>query len=110
MSHNLRIGTNLRLLRQQAAMTLEEVGEVLGVSMQQVQKYESGANALPLASVAVLADLFGVSSDALFNDRATFPSGLNDDLDVLALCCTIVAVHDPVLRRKIHRVVEILAA
>lgn len=91
-------------------MTLEEVGEVLGVSMQQVQKYESGASALSLASVAVLADLFGVRADALFHQGATFPSGLEADQDVLALCCTIVAVHDPVLRRKIQRVVEIMAA
>lgn len=107
---NRRIGANMRFLRQDAGLTLEEVGNVLGVSMQQVHKYESGVNAPSLAAVAVLADLFGVPAETLFHRGATFPGGMECDRDVLDLCSAIVAIPDPVLRRKIQRVVEILAA
>ncbi len=92
-------------------MTQAAVGDVLGVSMQQVQKYESGANALPLAAVAVLADLFGVSADMLLRQEGGMPPGdAQNDRDMTALYYTIAGIHDPALRRKIHRVVEILAA
>jgi transcriptional regulator with XRE-family HTH domain len=110
ISQNLIVGANLKSLRQGAGMTMEDVAALLDVTFQQIQKYESGASAVPLAALPILADAFGVSADVFFEQDATFPGGVETDHDVMSLCFTIVAVHDPALRRKIRRVVEILAA
>lgn len=111
IEQNRRIGRNLRALRTQQGLTLHDVAGVIGVSYQQLQKYETGANRLPLAAVPPLSDFFGVPADALFAGDATFPGGMEGDGgDALSLCLAIAAVQDPALRRKIRRVVEILAA
>lgn len=105
-----RVGANLRLLREDAGYTLADLAAHLGVSYQQVQKYETGENAMPLSAVPILADLFGVSADVFFSEGETFPGGIEGDVDILGLCFTIASVHDPVLRTKIRRVVEVMAA
>lgn len=66
-SDNYVIGRNLRRLRRDAKMSLQEVGDILGVSYQQVQKYETGANRLPLQCVPPLCDLFGVPAEAFLD-------------------------------------------
>lgn len=109
---NRRIGRNLRALRAERGLSLHDVAGVIGVSYQQLQKYETGANRLPLSAVPPLSDFFGVPPDALFAGDVTFPGGVegDDDGDALSLCLAIAAVQDPALRRKIRRVVEILVA
>ncbi len=105
---NLRIGASLRNLRHINGLTLQNLADILGISYQQVQKYEAGTNALPLAFLPVLADFFGVSADYFFQDMSA--STLSSDDDILSLCLSIAAVPDPVTRHKIRRVVEIMAA
>jgi transcriptional regulator with XRE-family HTH domain len=107
---NSVIGANLRNLRQINNLSLQNLGEILDVTYQQVQKYETGVNALPLASLPVLADFFGVSADYFFQGTSDFPAGLDSDDDILSLCLSIAAVPDPMMRYKIRRVVEIMAA
>jgi len=44
-----------------AGITQEEVGKVLGVSFQQIQKYENGANRISAGRLYVLASLLNVT-------------------------------------------------
>jgi transcriptional regulator with XRE-family HTH domain len=52
-------GTKIRGYRNQAGLSQAEVGEKLGVSFQQVQKYERGTNRINGERLNQLADLFG---------------------------------------------------
>jgi len=50
------IGRRLRNRRRLLDLTQAEVGERCGVTFQQIQKYEAGMVALPIARLVALAD------------------------------------------------------
>lgn len=52
---NRHIGDRLRLLRGKQRLTLEYIGELLGVSHQQIQNYESGKNRLTAEALFILS-------------------------------------------------------
>ena len=60
-----RTRRRLRELREQAGLSLEEVGRHAGMAASTVSRLESGARRLTLAHLAPLARALGVSVDAL---------------------------------------------
>jgi transcriptional regulator with XRE-family HTH domain len=54
------IGANLRKLRKEAGLSQQKLGRVLGVSFQQLQKYETGRNRLPVDRLYTLKHFFDV--------------------------------------------------
>lgn len=101
------IGQNVRALRLGAGMSLEDVGEHLQISYQQVQKYESGSNRLPLHHIPSLCDLFGVPAELFLQGLMSGRGAQADDLTRVQLC--VARVTDQDLRQKIVRVVDILS-
>lgn len=73
------VGANLRRLRNQHGLTLQELASQLGMSHQQLQKYETGSNRVSAGVLYHIARVFCVPVDALFEgaddgsnpDRAT---------------------------------------
>ena len=59
------LGRNIREQRLARGWPLQHLAKLLGVSYQQVQKYEKGANRLPGHMLVALADEFGCSTDEL---------------------------------------------
>jgi transcriptional regulator with XRE-family HTH domain len=53
------------MLRMQMGMTQHDLGKLLGVTFQQVQKYEKGLNRLSFANAMRLAKIFDSSLDQL---------------------------------------------
>ena len=51
-----QIGERLRRRRVQLGLTQEQVGQVLGLSYQQIQKFERGANRVSAARLLLLAE------------------------------------------------------
>ncbi|MDB5490190.1 MAG: transcriptional regulator, family [Micavibrio sp.] len=102
------IGQNAKALRLGAGMSLEDVGEHLQISYQQVQKYEAGSNRLPLHHIPLLCDLFGVPAD-LFLQGLLPARGMRVDDDMTRVQACIARVSDQTLRQKIVRVVDILS-
>src|SRR5580693_3751494 len=68
---NLGIGHRLRYVRTMRGLTQSQLAATLGVSFQQIQKYENGTNTLAAAKLAALTRHLGVSADFLL--------GLADD-------------------------------
>ena len=60
------VGANIRRLRGQNGLTLQEFASQLGISHQQLQKYEIGSNRISAGVLYVMARAFSVSVDALF--------------------------------------------
>lgn len=63
----MKLGSNIRMLRQRKGLTQEQVSEKLGVSYQAVSKWETGANTPDISLLPALAALFDVSIDTLFS-------------------------------------------
>ena len=93
-----KTGEILRQLRKKSRLSLKEVGAVLGISYQQVQKYESGVNRIPLTVLPDLCDLFGVSAETFLGGVAA-----EMDEDVLAVHLAMQTIPSDELRRKILR-------
>tara|TARA_R100001086_G_scaffold194634_1_gene111496 strand:+ start:231 stop:605 length:375 start_codon:yes stop_codon:yes gene_type:complete len=62
---NTEIGKVLRDLRLSAGMTQSKVANYIGVTFQQVQKYEKGTNALSITKFVRFCNLFEISGDQL---------------------------------------------
>jgi transcriptional regulator with XRE-family HTH domain len=60
------IGETIRRLREQRGLTQTGVGEMLGVTFQQIQKYERGTNSIAAARIPGLCNALGVSLEELF--------------------------------------------
>ena len=78
----MKIGENIRALRQRKMLTQEQLAMHLGVSSQAVSKWETSANTPDIALLPGLADLFGVTIDALFGrETLPMPAGLPQEDD-----------------------------
>ena len=55
------IGMRLRARRMEMKITLQELGDALGISSQQVQKYEQGVNRIGPSRLIQLANVMGCS-------------------------------------------------
>ena len=72
------VGDKIRKLRLDRNMTLAELGSELGISHQQLQKYETGTNRLSAGMLSNVADVLRVSIEELFED-AIAPKGRSPD-------------------------------
>ena len=102
------IAKNLRALRECAGFSQVDIAAFLGISYQQVQKYEAGINRIPLQMLPILCDALGVPVEAFFSGVTygqTRPDSEWHDLQT-----SFSRVQNSDMRRKIIGVINILAA
>ncbi len=88
---DITVGENIRNLRRERRMTLAELGDELGISHQQLQKYETGANRLSAGMVHATAEVFNVGIESLFDDGArAIAEGKSDPADELRSECFFI--------------------
>lgn len=61
------IGLKIRQLRQQAGFSQERLAELIGVTFQQVQKYESGHTTLSVLKLQQIAKALNSSASSFFD-------------------------------------------
>lgn len=74
------IGKRLRTARQLRGHTQKELADFLGITHQQVQKYETGKNRIPITKLVILARVLKLQPDFFFKN---LPGCEEDDLDDL---------------------------
>ena len=65
---DIHVGRRVRERRVQRGLSLAEVAAALGISTQQVRKYEAGRNGIPAARLPALAECLGVTLCWLFEE------------------------------------------
>ena len=60
------VGGRIRSVRMDQGMSQTALGRALGITFQQVQKYESGANRISAGKLALTAETLGISVQSLF--------------------------------------------
>ncbi|MFX4220041.1 MAG: helix-turn-helix domain-containing protein [Thalassobaculum sp.] len=65
---DIHVGARVRLRRTLLGMSQERLGEALGLTFQQVQKYERGANRVGASRLFELAKALGVPVSYFFDD------------------------------------------
>lgn len=71
---DISVGERIRELRIEAKLTLSELGAELGISHQQLQKYETGTNRLSAGMLAKVAAKLRVPIQMLFDDPDAAPA------------------------------------
>jgi transcriptional regulator with XRE-family HTH domain len=61
------VGQNIRTLRQRIGMSQSTLGECLGLTFQQVQKYEKGSNRVSASKLWAVSEILGVEIQDMFN-------------------------------------------
>jgi transcriptional regulator with XRE-family HTH domain len=65
---DVHVGSRLRMRRQIISMSQEKLGELLGITFQQVQKYEKGTNRISASRLFYAAKILGIPVQAFFED------------------------------------------
>jgi transcriptional regulator with XRE-family HTH domain len=63
---DIHVGTRMRMRRMALCMSQEKLATGLGLTFQQVQKYEKGANRMGSSRLQHAADVLGVAVAVLF--------------------------------------------
>ena len=58
---SVQLGTLVRIKRQEVNMTQTDLGDAIGVTFQQVQKYERGTNRISIPMLFFMAEAMGVT-------------------------------------------------
>jgi transcriptional regulator with XRE-family HTH domain len=117
------VGARVRMRRIHIGLSQEKLGEALGITFQQIQKYEKGANRIGASRLQHAAKVLGVPVNYFFDgapidghDAAGFADagapayaaqGL--DADAAALLAAFRRVSDPELRKRIVELVGAMA-
>jgi len=59
---DIKLGERLRDFRQKNGLSQADLGHSIGVSFQQIQKYEAGKNRVAVSTMLALADSLGISA------------------------------------------------
>lgn len=66
------VGARLRMRRTMLGMSQSRLGELLGVTFQQVQKYEKGSNRVSAARLFEICEALDVSLASMFERKLKF--------------------------------------
>jgi transcriptional regulator with XRE-family HTH domain len=118
------VGSRVRMRRMMLSMSQEKLGGALGLTFQQVQKYEKGTNRIGASRLQQISHILQVPVAFFFEgapsshppDRgmseAPSPTYVSDFLatsDGLALTKAFMEIKEPKLRRRIVDLVEEIA-
>lgn len=71
------VGRKVKAKREEFGMAQNKLAEILGITFQQLQKYEKGVNRISAVSLYKIAKTFGVPIDSFF-EGAEKPMSLKD--------------------------------
>ncbi|PIT67783.1 helix-turn-helix domain-containing protein, partial [Bartonella tribocorum] len=70
-SNDILIGKRIRLRREMLKMSQKQLGHRLGITFQQVQKYEKGLNRVGAGRLQEIADILDISIFFFYADIST---------------------------------------
>ncbi|MDE2227527.1 MAG: helix-turn-helix transcriptional regulator [Alphaproteobacteria bacterium] len=131
---DVHVGARVRLRRTLLGMSQEKLGQAIGLTFQQVQKYERGTNRIGASRLYVLARVLDVPVAFFFEDLEapghksagaavdpTGPKGMNEAADLfdgnepimrretLELVRAYLRISDPRLRRRVFELAKAIA-
>ena len=118
------VGSRVRLRRTMLGMSQEKLGEALGITFQQVQKYEKGSNRIGASRLQNISEVLTVPVAYFFEDSPGSTSHASGGMqeagsdyvvdflstpEGLQLNRSFVKISDPRVRRRVIDLVRALA-
>ena len=121
---DVHVGSRVRLRRTLLGMSQEKLGDAIGLTFQQVQKYERGANRIGASRLFELSrvldvpvafffeELAGARQAAGLSEAAVEPYQPNPMMkrETLELVRAYLRISDPQIKRRIFELTKALAA
>ena len=126
---DVHVGARVRVRRTLLGMNQTKLGEALGVSFQQMQKYENGANRISASRLFDLSRLFDVPIGFFFDDMPTAVAASSPALgdavakeppsyelgpmakrETLELVRAYYKIRDPQVRKRLYELTKALGA
>ncbi|TXN15150.1 helix-turn-helix transcriptional regulator [Methylobacterium sp. WL122] len=110
------IGSRIAAHRTAQGLSQTALGQALGVTFQQVQKYEKGRNRVGAARLQAIADFLDVPVSTFFDDPTESTDGketiqhLLQDPEVMELVRTFGTISDQATRRSVLSIVRAAAS
>lgn len=122
-SVDVHVGNRIRMRRLIVSISQEKLGESLGISFQQVQKYEKGKNRVGAGRLYQIARTLGVDVNFFFDslDEMAADNQFSEDqgsdfvVDIasthegIKLMRSFSKIQDPLIRRRLMDLVEALS-
>lgn len=122
---DVHVGSRVRLRRMLVGMSQEKLGEQLGLTFQQVQKYEKGTNRIGASRLYQIARILSVPVQFFYDDMAEAaarpqagfaePDGAENVMDFvsssegLSLNRSYTRIKDAAVRRRVLDLIRTLA-
>ncbi|HEV7253230.1 MAG TPA: helix-turn-helix transcriptional regulator [Mesorhizobium sp.] len=121
---DVHVGARLRLRRNMLGMSQEKLGEALGITFQQIQKYEKGTNRVGASRLQAMASVLGVPVSFFFDegpssnaaqagfaegDQAAYAVEPVGSAEGLQLHRAFMRISNPKIRRRVIDLVKALA-
>lgn len=113
------IGNRMRARRVLIGMSQEKLGEALGLTFQQVQKYEKGANRVGAGRLPTIGKILGVSVSYFYEGLPEDDNAKSSSENMIAaalgtpeglrLAKAFATIDDDMLRRKFVELAEAVA-
>ena len=110
---DVHVGSRVRLRRTLLGMSQEKLGEAIGLTFQQVQKYEKGTNRVSASRLQQIATLLGVEVGFFYEGAGQVPGGssaldrqaamlaeVSSSSEGVRLINSFARISDPVVRRE----------
>lgn len=116
------VGSRIRLRRNMLGLSQEKLGEKLGITFQQIQKYEKGTNRVGASRLQAISDILDVPVSYFFEEAPGakliegFSEGDNTFMDFcsssegIQLMRAFTNIKDPKVRRKIIDLAKALSS
>lgn len=122
---DVHVGSRIRLRRNMIAMSQEKLGERLGITFQQIQKYEKGTNRVGASRLQAISAILNVPVEYFFQDApredgqpatgfdeasaAPLVPDFLSTTESIQLQRAFMKISDPKVRRKIVDLIKTLA-
>ncbi len=112
---DIKVGSKVRALRLERQMSQEKLGDALGLTFQQVQKYEKGTNRISAGRLQRIAAILEVPVSVFFADTKPSSAGAESLFDLvdtgsaLRLLRAYSRIPSPALKRALTALAEEIA-
>jgi transcriptional regulator with XRE-family HTH domain len=113
-----QVGNRVRIRRMLIGMSQEKLGDLLGLTFQQVQKYEKGVNRIGAGRLFEIARILDVPIDFFYDGVGTLSDGLGEarapvmefvsSTEGLQLSLAFMKIRDPKVRKRVLDLVKSL--
>jgi transcriptional regulator with XRE-family HTH domain len=104
------IGAQIRALRVAAGMSQTALAETIGVSFQQIQKYEKGIDRIAASTLQALAGVLKVHPGSFFDGEMPSPAGdVPDVRNALKGAAGLQRISNARVQKRLIALIDILA-